>query len=85
MSRKYPLIKKILKVEAFDIYLYEYPLLIRKIIECSIEANKAINPKLFNDCIEFKPLFGMQNDDFAKNKFTLVIESHHTNNQKAPT
>lgn len=74
-----PLYKHGLKAESFSNYLREYPILIKKIIECSIEANKFVNPEFFSDCVEFKPILGLNGDDFAYDRFTLVIYSYHSN------
>lgn len=71
--------KHVLKVETFDNYLLDYPIFMQKIIECSIEANKFVNPEFFTDCVKFQIKIGLQNDDFAKYKFTFIIYSCHLN------
>jgi len=75
---KQKLYKHGLKVETFDNYLRDYPIFMQKIIECSIEANKFVNPEFFADCVKFEIRTGLH-DDFAKDKFTFIIYSYHLN------
>lgn len=71
--------KHVVKVETFDNYLLNYPLLLKLIIESFISAVQFFyNYKLDG---KFQIVKGMQNDDFANDKFTLVIYYK----QKAPT
>lgn len=73
------LYKYVFKVDTFNNSLKEYPILIEKIIKCSIEANKFVNHELFADCVEFKTILGLNGDDFVYDRFTLVIYSYHSN------